>query len=171
MTIRIRPGLASDADAVATLHTASWRTAYVGIMPGAYLDGALAADHKAMWLSRLTAEVAPGSLFVAESGSELLGFIYLALQPDGRVLIDNLHVGPALKRGGIGTRLLRHGFEWAAAEFPGHPVYLEVLEDNTAAIAFYERHGGRAGMPRTYRFPQGFEVQDLEITWPVTPAG
>ncbi|MFD6358100.1 GNAT family N-acetyltransferase [Nocardia tengchongensis] len=165
MTILIRPGADSDADAVAALHTASWRTAYVGIMPAAYLDGALVDDHKTMWHDRLTAEVAPGSLFVAESGSELCGFIYLALQPDGRVLIDNLHVSPTLKRGGIGTLLLHHGFDWAAAEFPQHPVYLEVLEANTAAIAFYERHGGLASAPRTAHFPQGFDVQELEITW------
>ncbi|MGW4353782.1 N-acetyltransferase family protein [Nocardia sp. NPDC004582] len=170
MTVRIRPGLGSDAEAVATLHTASWRTAYAGIMPAAYLDGALAGDHRRMWHARLAGDATPGSLFIAESGSGLAGFIYLAAQSDGRILIDNLHVSPALKRGGIGTRLLRHGFEWAAAEFPGRPVYLEVLEENTAAIAFYERHGGRAGTPRTFRFPQGFEVRDLEITWPTGAA-
>ncbi|MFE2999113.1 GNAT family N-acetyltransferase [Nocardia sp. NPDC059246] len=165
MDIRIRPGTESDAEAVATLHTASWRTAYASIMPETYLTGALSDDHKALWHSRLTGDRSEGDLFIAESGSEILGFIYLALRADGRILIDNLHVTPTLKRGGIGSRLLHHGFEWAAAEYPGRPVYLEVLQANTAAIAFYERHGGHPGEPRTAHFPQGFDLQELEITW------
>ncbi|MGW4248730.1 N-acetyltransferase family protein [Nocardia sp. NPDC004722] len=166
MTIRIRPGTEADAKAVATLHTASWRTAYAAIMPASYLDGSLADDHRTLWLTRLTGGDAEGSLFLAESDGELAGFIYLALQPDGRVLIDNLHVDPARKRGGIGGLLLRHGFDWAATEYPGHPVYLEVLQANTPAIAFYRRHGGHVGEPRTAYFPAGFEVTDLEVTWP-----
>ncbi|MFE3187371.1 GNAT family N-acetyltransferase [Nocardia sp. NPDC059240] len=166
MGIRIRPGTEADAKAVATLHTASWRTAYADIMPASYLDGALADEHQALWLTRLTAGHPEGNLFVAESGGDLAGFIYLALQPDGRVLIDNLHVQPMLKRVGIGGQLLRHGFDWAATEYPGRAVYLEVLQANTPAIAFYQRHGGRPGEPRTAHFPAGFEVTDLEITWP-----
>lgn len=166
MDIRIRPGAESDAEAVATLHTASWRTAYASIMPESYLNGALADDHKALWHGRLTAERSAGDLFIAESDAEILGLIYLIPSADGRVLIDNLHVRPALERGGIGTLLLRHGFDWAAAEYPDRQVYLEVLEANTPAIAFYKRHGGRPGEPRTAHFPQGFDVQELEITWP-----
>ncbi|MEV6097265.1 N-acetyltransferase [Nocardia sp. NPDC051981] len=165
MDIRIRPGTESDAEAVATLHTASWRTAYASIMPETYLNGGLADDHKALWHSRLTGDRSEGDLFIVESGSGVLGFIYLAPRADGRILIDNLHVSPTFKRAGIGSRLLHHGFEWAAAEYPGRPVYLEVLQANTPAIAFYERHGGHPGEPRTAHFPQGFDLQELEITW------
>ncbi|BEK95663.1 GNAT family N-acetyltransferase [Nocardia seriolae] len=163
MTVRIRPGTESDVEAVATLHTASWRTAYAGIMPAEYLEGSLADDHKILWHTRFSGDVSPGSLFIAESEDEMVGFIYLAPQPDGRILIDNLHVRPNLKRGGIGGTLLRHGFDWAATEYPGRPVYLEVLQANTPAIAFYERHGGRPSRPRIARFPQGFELPELEI--------
>ncbi|GAB0104599.1 GNAT family N-acetyltransferase [Nocardia sp. JMUB6875] len=167
MEIRIRPGTDSDAKAVAALHTASWRTAYAEIMPESFLNGPLEHDHQVLWLTRLTVGQAEGDLFVAESDQDLVGFIYLSLQPDGRVLIDNLHVDPTLKRGGIGGKLLRHGFDWAASKYPGRPVYLEVLEANTPAIAFYERHGGRAGIPRLAHFSAGFDVMDLEITWPL----
>ncbi|GAB2513264.1 GNAT family N-acetyltransferase [Nocardia heshunensis] len=166
MDIRIRPGTAADAKAVATLHTASWRTAYAGIMPTAYLNGPLGGDHQTLWLNRLTGDPTEGDLFIAESSSDLAGFIYLAPQPDGRILIDNLHVQPTLKGGGVGTLLLRHGFDWAAAEYPGRAVYLEVLRANTPAIAFYQRHGGHLGKPRIAHFPAGFDLLDLEVTWP-----
>ncbi|MVU78446.1 GNAT family N-acetyltransferase [Nocardia sp. ET3-3] len=163
--MQIRPGTESDAEAVAMLHTASWRTAYAHIMPGWYLNGSLADDHRNLWRTRLAAEVPAGSLFIAESDGEMRGFVYLAAQPDGRVLIDNLHVQPDHKGGGIGGQLLHFGFEWAGAEYPGHSVYLEVLQDNTAAIGFYKRHGGQPGEARIAHFSAGFDVYDLEITW------
>ncbi|MEC3917751.1 GNAT family N-acetyltransferase [Nocardia sp. CDC160] len=165
MDIRIRPGTDADAKAVAALHTASWRTAYAGIMPEDYLHGPLEHDHQVVWLTRLTVGLAEGNLFVAESAGDVVGFIYLTPTPDGRILIDNLHVDPTLKRGGIGSRLLHYGFDWAATEYPGRSVYLEVLQANKPAIAFYERHGGRPSAPRIAHFTQGFELPELEITW------
>ncbi|WP_431957273.1 GNAT family N-acetyltransferase [Nocardia lijiangensis] len=160
----IRTGGAADAQAIAALHAASWRTAYAGIMPDDYLDGPLDADRAALWRQRLTTAVTPG-LFVAEDATALLGFVYLAATDDGRVLLDNLHARPGSLRSGIGSRLLDRGLAWAAAEFPGRPVYLEVLRGNTGAIAFYERRGGRRTDARIGRFDAGFELPEYEYTW------
>ncbi|UGT43552.1 GNAT family N-acetyltransferase [Nocardia yamanashiensis] len=168
-TIEIRPGAPADAEAVAVLHIQSWRTAYAGIMPQSFLDSLHPDIRRDVWRERLVTADPATALFVAESGGELLGFTYLARQSDGRVLLDNLHVRPDLKRGGIGGRLLRRALHWTATEFPGHPMYLEVLKDNHPAIAFYERHGGVRAVERIGHWPQGFDLAEFEYVWPATP--
>ncbi|MFC9997417.1 GNAT family N-acetyltransferase [Nocardia sp. NPDC127526] len=169
--VRFRDGAAGDAEAIAALHTASWRTAYAGIMPQDYLEGPLLEERRALWRGRLAGGGASGHLIIAESGADLAGFAYLMPRADGRILIDNLHVHPGRKRSGLGGRLLRRAFEWAAAAHPGSVVYLEVLADNAPAIAFYERHGGRRTDRRTAVFPQGFALDEYEYSWPqVVPA-
>ncbi|TQM32373.1 GNAT family N-acetyltransferase [Nocardia bhagyanarayanae] len=160
----IRSGGAGDAEAIAELHAASWRSAYAGIMPDDYLSGPLEADRAALWRERLTGAVTPG-LFVAEDAATLLGFVYLVPTADGRVLLDNLHARPERRGNGIGGSLLERGLGWAAAEIPGRPVYLEVLRDNTAAISFYERRGGRRTDARIGQFEAGFELPEYEYTW------
>ncbi|WP_442935286.1 GNAT family N-acetyltransferase [Micromonospora sp. CPCC 206061] len=55
---------------------------------------------------------------------DLLGFAYLIPGRGGWILLDNLHVDPAHTGGGIGRRLLRHAFTWAAITHPDQPVYL-----------------------------------------------
>lgn len=161
----LRSGTVEDLESVAELHTASWRSAYAGIMPGDYLDGPLLAERLELWRNRLGTPEPEGRLFVAEEAGELAGFVYLTTVSDGRILLDNLHVRPAAKRGGIGSVLLRHGLYWTAVAHAGRDLYLEVLRDNTAAIAFYERHGGQRTDERTARFVQGFELAEVEYTW------
>ncbi len=160
-------GTPGDADAIAALHTESWRSAYAGIMPASYLDGPLLEERRELWATRLTPEV-PGDashLLLAERDDALHGFAYLIAQPDSRILLDNLHVRPTLKRSGIGRRLMGHAFTWAAAQHPGKPVYLEVLKDNSSAIAFYERCGGSVTREFVERLPPGFELPVIEYTW------
>jgi ribosomal protein S18 acetylase RimI-like enzyme len=169
--MHFRTGTTDDAERIAALHTESWQTAYAGIMPAAYLDGPLLEVRRDMWATRLewsTPEfVDEDSVFllVAEEGGALQGFVYLFLQPDGRILLENLHVLPARKRSGIGGQLMRHAFTWAAARHPGKAVYLEVLRDNAPAIGFYERSGGRVTREFVESFPAGFELPMIAYAW------
>lgn len=166
--MRIRPGAASDVEAVARLHTDSWRTAYAGIMSDEYLNGPLYEERLALWHANLATPSPGAALFLAEDDTALLGFVYLAPQPDGRVLLDNLHVRPTDKRRGTGTHLLRHAMHWTRTEHPGHPMFLEVLEANTPAISFYERHGGTCTHKRLVDWPQGFSLPEREYAWSPT---
>ncbi|MER6145729.1 GNAT family N-acetyltransferase [Streptomyces sparsogenes] len=165
--MEIRTGRRSDAAQVAALHAESWRTAYAGIMPTGFLSGPLVEDRLELWLGRLDEPQPGAALFVAEDAGEMAGFAYLMPRPDGRLLLDNLHARPGRTGTGIGGRLLRHAFTWAAEEHPGKAVYLEVLRANTPAIAFYERHGALRTDERVCRFEQGFELPELEYTWPL----
>ncbi|GAA1971049.1 GNAT family N-acetyltransferase [Kitasatospora viridis] len=177
--ITIRRGTVADAAAVADLHAASWRTAYAGIVPAAALGDGLAGERRELWELRLAVEYPAGAepeLLLAEDGdadadgegdgdAELVGFGYLVPQPDGRVLLDNLHVRPGLTGAGTGGALLAAARRWTAEQHPGEPLYLEVLQANRRAVAFYERAGGRRTRSGTAEFPGGGEQPEYEYTW------
>lgn len=139
----IRAATAADAEAIAQLHAASWRTAYRGIYRDAYLDGPVEEDRRAVWIERFAAPLAARHVIVLEGSGGLEGFICVEGDEDASwgSLIDNLHVTPDRKRSGVGTVLMREGARWLREHYPGSPVYLWVLEDNTNARGFYERLG------------------------------
>ncbi|KPC81125.1 MULTISPECIES: GNAT family N-acetyltransferase [Streptomyces] len=165
--MEIRRGHPKDAADVAALHAESWRTAYTGIMPTDFLTGPLLEDRLELWTGRLDAPLPGTALFVMEAADGIDGFAYLMPRPDGRILLDNLHARPGRTGSGIGGRLLAHALAWAADEYPDRAVYLEVLRANTHAVAFYERHGALRTDERICRFDQGFELPELEYTWPI----
>ncbi|WP_433221295.1 N-acetyltransferase family protein [Microtetraspora malaysiensis] len=167
--MHIRPGTEDDAEHIAELHTRSWLTAYAGIMPASYLNGSLLDERKEMWSARLATVASEPDharcLLVAVDDDALLGFAYLAVGTDGRILLDNLHVQPERKQSGIGRQLVYQTFGWASEQHPGKTVYLEVLRDNVAAITFYRRLGGHPTKEFMERFPAGFELPVVEYAW------
>ncbi|MFD1544730.1 GNAT family N-acetyltransferase [Nonomuraea guangzhouensis] len=167
--MHIRSGTKDDAEQIAELHTRSWLTAYAEIMPPSYLNESLLKERNVMWSTRLATVASEPDhtrcLLVAVDGDALLGFAYLAVGADERILLDNLHVQPERKQSGIGRQLVYHSFGWAAERHPGKTVYLEVLRDNTAAITFYRRLDGRSTKEFMERFPTGFELPVVEYAW------
>ncbi|MDH6284263.1 GNAT family N-acetyltransferase [Prescottella agglutinans] len=133
-------------------------------MPDEYLSGPIQNDHKSLWRTRLTDDVSAG-LFVAEDELNIVGFVYLQPTSDGRVLLDNLHAAPDQRGRGVGSQLIDKGLAWAATAFAGSQVYLEVLRDNTAAIAFYEHLGWKQSNSGTAHFDAGFTLPEYEYTW------
>lgn len=174
--LSIREALASDAAAVARLHTESWQSAYRGMLPDQYLDGTVPEKHRKRWRSLLGSpavqdekgaqdvkggqgekgaqdeegaqgeeelERPDGVVRLAESEGQLLGFasVWFNHKPGYDAYVDNLHVRPGLRGGGIGKRLMRDAARQTAAA--GYrSLSLEVLSENHAAIRFYERLGG-----------------------------
>ncbi|MFD9005676.1 GNAT family N-acetyltransferase [Streptomyces sp. NPDC059582] len=171
--MRVRPGTPADAECVAELHTASWRSAYAGLMPATYLHGPLAEEHREKWRSRTAAatRAAGHCLLLAEERGELCGFVHLQPARDGRVHVDNLHVRPGRVGTGLGRLLLRRGLAWAAATSPGRDVFLEVLRGNDRAIVFYERQGGLRTAERPLRLASGLVLDEIEYTWPAALVG
>jgi ribosomal protein S18 acetylase RimI-like enzyme len=134
----------SDAEAIADLHTKSWRQTYRGILLDEYLDGNIAEERYAVWANRLTNPVAGQRVLIAEEDGQLCGFICLFLDenPELGTLIDNLHVDPALKGQGIGAGLMREAAEWIMPQAIRPGFHLAVYEANQSAIQFYKRMGG-----------------------------
>ncbi|MER8185706.1 GNAT family N-acetyltransferase [Kitasatospora sp. NPDC094015] len=164
--ITIRTGGAADAARVAALHAQSWRTAYADLLPARVLGDGMAAERRELWQIRLEADYGepadtPTLLLAEDQDGSLLGFCYLVPEPDGRVLLDNLHVRPGDTGRGIGGRLLRAALAGCPA-----PVRLEVLRANTRAVAFYEREGGVRTAEGTAEFAGGVRLPEYEYSWP-----
>ncbi|MGV9268939.1 N-acetyltransferase family protein [Kitasatospora sp. NPDC003701] len=170
MDVTIRRGTAADSETVAELHALSWRTAYTGIVPERALGDGLAGERREVWELRLAADYGEPAntpeLLIAEQAGSAVGFAYAVPQPDGRVLLDNLHVRPGRTGGGIGRALLDAVRDHAATHHPGADLYLEVLRDNTRAVAFYEREGGHRTAEQEGVFPGGYVLPEYEYTWP-----
>lgn len=134
---------ASDAPAVAALHADSWRRHYRGAYSDTFLDGDVETDRVAVWADRLS-QLAEGHFTIlAERDGRLVGFVHTVLDadPSWGALVDNLHVRHGQKRSGIGTRLLGEATQILLERRPTVGLYLWVLEQNTAAQAFYEERG------------------------------
>jgi len=155
--VTLRPMTPADADAVALLHAASWRAAYRGVFTDHYLDHEADTERRQAWRERLQA-VASGpewGLIAEDAAGRLLGFAWVMPDhdPDWGDYIDNLHVAPDLKGGGIGRRLMQGVAAQLRREGSTRPLYLWVLDVNQAARGFYERLGA--------------EVRDRQLSEPL----
>jgi ribosomal protein S18 acetylase RimI-like enzyme len=141
--IEFRLAGATDADAVARLHADSWRRHYRGAYSDTFLDGDVLEDRLAEWASRLNTADARSCTIVALA-PELVGFAHTVLDDDAAwgALLDNMHVVAGRQRSGIGSRLLGLSAAAVAERSPRSGLYLWVLEQNTAAQAFYAALGG-----------------------------
>ena len=139
----IRDALPSDAEAIARLHATSWRDAYRGIMPDAYLDGPLEESLGEHWRVQLGGDGCAGSIvLLALVEGTLTGFVAGRPEPVGcsAALIENLHVHPAHRGRGLGRELLGLAAgRLAAAGCCG--ISLWVYDDNRAALTFYDQLG------------------------------
>lgn len=165
--VRIREARESDADDVARLHAASWRTAYRGALSDAYLDGPIEAERAALWRGRLGQPAQDQLVLVAESAGQMVGFAcaYGGHDPRWGTFLDNLHVVPELKRQGIGAQLMVEVAAWSARSLPGQGIYLWVLQSNLSARRFYARLGGEDSGSDLWTPPDGSALPKLRIAW------
>ncbi len=161
----IRDANVTDAAAIADLHVRSWRSAYRGIVDDAYMDGALAEETADHWRGVFARDHSDGLILVAEQQDAIIGFI--AVWPDAddpnTGYIDNLHVDPDRRGGGIGQRLLAE----AARRLPQlgfHSAALWVFAENSGAVRFYERLNGRAAA-RTRKPVGGRLIEGIRMAW------
>lgn len=142
-TVQYRAATPADVEAIAELHTRSWRRAYRGNFPDRFLDGDLLSNRREVWRTRLD----PGSdrqfVSVAVDGSRLAGFVcaFGAEDPKWGSFVDNLHVSEDHSRKGIGSTLMRQAGAWLASFHAQCGIYLCVWEKNQSARRFYEGLG------------------------------
>jgi ribosomal protein S18 acetylase RimI-like enzyme len=146
----IRTASFADARDLASMHVASWRETYLGMVPDAVLSSLSVDGRAAMWEQILRAPTTVGStlVYLADIEGKIVGFGSCGSQRtevlkekgyDGE--ISAIYVLKAFQRHAIGTRLLyalaadlsKRGFGSAS---------LWVLRDNAPARRFYERYGG-----------------------------
>ena len=139
-----RDAVAGDWAAIADLHIASWRSAYRGILPETYLDDTIFEERRAYWRPALGRPGRDDLVIVAARGLELSGVMAVRLGADRGydATIENLHVRPDLRGGGLGRRLIAAAAERLMAARVS-TICLWVFDGNESAIRFYERLGGR----------------------------
>jgi GNAT superfamily N-acetyltransferase len=176
--LRFRAARPEDAKAVAALHTDSWRRHYRGAYSDAFLDEEAPEFLGRQWTERLTEPGPNAYTLLAESEDEgegvLVGLAHTMLDEDPRwgALVDNLHVRYAVKRQGIGSRLLALTAQTVRRRSSTWGLHLWVLEQNSAAQAFYAAQGGkrveRAAVPPPGGDPARLNGRPfgLRIAWP-----
>lgn len=146
MELTIRPGHRGDEAAVAHVHVAAWRAAYVGIMPATYLAG-LREDDRARTYRFGTAG-APMTLIAEGTGADacsgIVGFAALGTSSDGVAQgeLYALNVHPDYWGRGVGSRLLAAAVEALRAAGVTRAT-LWVVAANQRARRFYEQRGWR----------------------------
>jgi ribosomal protein S18 acetylase RimI-like enzyme len=166
--VEYRQAQPRDAEAVAQLHARSWRENYRGAFTDAFLDGDLPGERLGVWRERLGQPARNQLVLLAVDGGSLEGFVcaYGGHDPRWGSFIDNIHVGGASKRGGIGSSLMQQAGAWLALHYPGLGVYLWVLEVNSSARRFYETLGAHDAGVSTMETHGGAIVRSCRYTWP-----
>ena len=144
MTLRL--ATSADAEAIAELHLASWRSAYRDFVSPGVLEGLEMTPHVVEWRRRVG--VPRVRIDLVEADGRLIAFC--AHGPSGDKdapregpdvwEVKNLHVLPSLRRTGSGGRLFDLSVAHARDVGAG-AVTLWVVERNVTARSFYEKKG------------------------------
>lgn len=170
--IRLREGGPRDAASVARVQHASWRTAYLGMLPHEILVALDESQGTAFWQNVLAGPDRHDGVVVAELGADVVGFVSFGpireRIPGYGGEFYALYVLPEAQGCGVGTALMAQAARslvrnrWAGAA-------VWVLEENHPGRRFYERLGGLPlGMPKAlqYRGQEFQAVREVAYGWP-----
>ncbi len=170
--VGLRPARPGDAPAIARVHVETWRAAYAGIVPDAYLVAMTESKQALQWNHTIRSAVAPEAVLVAES-SDLPGGRIVGFGSCGRARqrpgtgpgggeVFTLYVAPDWQGRGIGRRLL-HGLLAKLKAGGLNQALVWVLSDNPARF-FYEAMGARRAAERQERFA-GVRLEEAAYAW------
>lgn len=131
-TPEIRPAREADKPDLARILKASFLTTWSPILPKAATEAFLRDDEPSVFTERCWPD-----FHVAELSDQLVGMLFVV---DGT--IESIHLDPGEKRKGYGSLLMDKG-EQLVADNGFRTASLDVIKDNTNAIAFYEARGYR----------------------------
>jgi ribosomal protein S18 acetylase RimI-like enzyme len=175
--ICIRRARPADAPAIGAVHVATWRTAYAGVLPDAYLAGLSPLRHAAGYEQAITDRHNGHAVFVAVASgadapegtpagqSAVVGFVSggRARRPGlGQGEIETLYLLEDFRERGVGRRLMRAIAAHLAA-VGCRSVVLWVLQDNPTRW-FYRRLGGKPAAQEVIRFA-GQTMEQLAFAW------
>lgn len=174
--ISLRPARPGDAAAIAKVHVETWRAAYAGVVPDAYLVSMTESKQALQWNHTIRRAAAPSpgpeAVLVAESadvpGGRIVGFGSCGQargqggSGPGSGEVFTLYVAPDWQGRGIGRMLLEELFQ-RLHEGGLNRAAIWVLGANPARF-FYEALGGRRAAERQERFA-GVELEEAAYAW------
>ncbi|WP_418276437.1 GNAT family N-acetyltransferase [Isoptericola jiangsuensis] len=139
--VLIRSATAADADAIAAVHLASWKSAHSHVLPADYLDSLSVEERAQSWRSILSGD--SGTTLVAEADGRTLGFASYGPSrdedaEDGCLELYAIYLDPESWGRGVARDLIRTVLGDVS---PGVRMTLWVLSENPRAHHFYRRHG------------------------------
>jgi ribosomal protein S18 acetylase RimI-like enzyme len=167
----IRTARPSDVEAIAALHLASWRAAYAGFVPEAFLSSVTLESRIERWgraldpsLSLLTQTI------VADDEAVILGVCSFGFRRQPPAVsageIYSLHVRPDVTRRGLGKLLLDESLHRVAL-LGCYSCVLWVLRDNVNARRFYESRGWSLTGEEMVEDRSGYAIPEIRYAIPV----
>lgn len=141
--VTVRRARTSDSKRLAGLFAESWRQAYRGIIPHAHLECMIERRGVAAWTKAIRTE---SHLLVIEAEGKIAGYANFGaarLHGAYKGEIYEIYLDPLYQGLGLGEHL----FEACRSELDRRGLdglIVWALEDNTSALDFYYRRGGRA---------------------------
>ncbi len=144
MSLILRHAGPDDADRIADIRVAAWRSAYGRFMPEAYLDSLDPLPTAQALREKLPASGEGFHATVAERDKDIIGFV-LTGPPryetgDNVIELWALNVMPSAWRHGAGRALTLHANEWGRLH-GNSTIELWCIRDNVPAQTTYERCG------------------------------
>lgn len=140
-TRRAKP---EDAGSIASVHEASWKHAYAGLVPYAALARMINRRDINWWANAIRKSTL---ILVIEMDSEIVGYVTLGpnrvstFPHEGEIY--EIYLLPEYQGVGLGAKLFAAAkLELKRRSYKGFVVW--VLSDNDPAITFYENAGGKA---------------------------
>jgi ribosomal protein S18 acetylase RimI-like enzyme len=167
LSVLIVPAGPGDAEELARVHVRSWREAYRGLLPDAYLARMSEADYTRRFRHALTHAGANDVTLALAGPDGLLGYAQggpSRARVAGEAEIATLYVLRPAQGIGAGKRLMA-GMARAMQAQGATSLALSVLRDNLRARGFYEHLGGQAEAPRPERGPGGVH-HEVTYRWP-----
>ena len=139
--LELRPATRADISEMSRIHARSWKAAYLGLIPQAYLDE-LRED---LWVPLFEQSLCNGTeaLLALCENLSIGCATYCAARDEalaGWGEVPSIYVLPEYFHGGTGTLLLQGAFD-GLRDKGYSQAYLWVLESNLRARAFYEHLG------------------------------
>jgi ribosomal protein S18 acetylase RimI-like enzyme len=140
--VRVRAAIeGDDAEALARVHVASWRSTYRGLVPDDYLAGLSVERGADVWRRLIADAGADRGVLVLEDDLDVVGFCHYGPSRDddvdGTGEVTSIYLAAERWRRGGGTQLLDAAVSaMTAAGYTNATLW--VLEGNDRARAFYE---------------------------------
>jgi ribosomal protein S18 acetylase RimI-like enzyme len=160
---RIRRGKPSDAKALAAIFADSWRLAYRGIIPHLHLESMIRRRGPEWWASALRSG---DNILVLEIDRTLAGYAtwgFARARGPYQGEIYELYLAPVYQGLGFGEHLFeacRHAMDQRKLR----GLICWSLAENTPAIEFYWRRGGRP-IAQTFDNIGGERLEKIAFAW------
>ncbi len=167
MPLHIRPAARHDCLDLAQVQVDSYRSAYGGFFPQAYLDHFTYQEQAQDWRDLLASETPDILLVAANDDAQVIGYVLARAEPDifpgYDAEIAALHVRRVYQRQGVGRALLKSAVQQLQARGCAS-VMLWTLKGNPAQ-RWYEKLRGQYLGDKTYPVDD-WDIVEIAYGWP-----